>query len=374
MYKRLPSIFVVATLIAVPSYGQVVTDSFPFDVPTNPRAVAMGESLVGLPAEPTALMTNPAGLAGLRGAGLSYARRSVNWLTGLEDFAYHGLNAYLGVPFGALAFQYNRYTMGEVPVSNPSSPLDVGRERVYEHSIALGFGTELAQNFSAGVAAKLFDVVHSVVVAAPQANIDFSTTPALLFDVGVQYTLPVALGDSSLRNGVTAGASLQNFGTMFKTKYSFAQNEVSSELPRYLRLGVAVHMRLLPRTEGGLQTAALALTAEYRRLLNGPNYPDSERDQWGFGAECTMFEIFSLRAGSTIRPYTSIYGEKGRLMARCGVGVRVPLERVGVAAPLAVSCNYAVIPIDRFPNLYMVGNVDNLSTFSFGIEYTKGLW
>ena len=360
---------------AAESHAQVVqANVWPFDVPTDPRTVAMGESFVALPGEPTALMSNPAGLVGLQGIGLSYAQRSLNWLKGLEDFKYHSWNAYLGVPFGVFAMQYNRYTMGEVDVSTTSSPQGVGRERIYEHSFAVGFGTELAENFSAGVAAKLFDVVHSVVNWTGPTAFDFSTTPAFLLDLGAQYTVPVFLGDSSMQTGVTWGVSLQNFGTNFKTKYSLTENEATAQLPRYLRIGVAFHIRLLPRTAGALQLASLAVTAEYRNLLNGSDYPDSEREHWGFGAECTMFEIFSVRVGGVIRPYSSIYGEKGRLMARSGVGLRVPLAKLGVAAPLAVSCGYALIPINRYPNGFMTGNVDNLSTFSVGLEYTETPW
>jgi hypothetical protein len=74
-----------------------------------------------------------------------------------------------------------------------------------------------------------------------------------------------------------------------------------------------------------------------------------------------------------IRPYSNIYSKSGVFMPRGGIGVRLPLEMLGAPAPIAVSCSYAAIPIDRYPNSFMIGNVNYLSAFSVGLEYTKGL-
>lgn len=340
----------------------------PLDVPTNPRSVAMGESFVALPGDPTALMSNPAGLAGLHGMGISYSQRSMNWMSGLEDYRYHGANAYYAAPFGVFGIEYNRLSMGEFTYSIPSSPMGVGTLQVYEHSIVVGFGAELMEGFSAGIATKYLDIVYTVTGGKSQSSPAYAVTPAYLFDAGAQYSVPILPGDSSIQHLITTGISVQNIGTELKSSSS-TETESSSETPRYLRLGFSYRLTMLPQGPEGLRPVAMVLTAEYRRVINGSTYQDSRRDYWGCGVEFTLFEVASVRMGGVVLPYTSIYGDKGCFKLRGGFGVHVPLARLGVSAPLVLSGNYALIPINRYPNSFMSGNTDNLSTFSVELEY-----
>jgi len=350
----------------------ISANTSPLGVPTSPRSVAMGESFVALHGNPTALMSNPAGLAGLAGIGLSYAQRSLNWTRGLEDFKYHSGNGYVEAPFGVFGIQYNRLSMGEFAISTPESPDGIGRERVYQHAIMVGFGTKVSENLSAGLAAKYYDIVNTVISNSTPYEAGFSTTPAYLFDAGAQYTVPVFPDDSVLQNAVTAGISLQNIGTKLKSSSSLSsiEYESSAEAPRYLRVGFSLQLKVMPRRTDGLEPAVMVLTGEYRRMLDGSIYGDAERDYWGFGVEFALFEVVSVRMGGVINPFTSIYGAKGKFMTRGGIGVQLPLAELGVPVPLSVSGGYALIPIDRYPNSYMMSSTDNLSAFSIGLEYT----
>src|SRR5271169_5671697 len=60
------------------AFSQGGADGYPFDTPSDPRGLAMGGSSVAIPSNPSALMYNPAGLAGLSGVHVSYAQRNLS--------------------------------------------------------------------------------------------------------------------------------------------------------------------------------------------------------------------------------------------------------------------------------------------------------
>jgi hypothetical protein len=359
--------FAVLALLAEVGYAQLSAYTSPLDVPTDPRCVAMGESFVALPENPTALMSNPAGLAGLIGGGASYAQRSMDWMRGLESFKYHGANAYVALPFGVFGIQYGRLNTGEMIVRTASSPEGIGRVKSYIHDFGIGFGTKIWGNLAVGVAAKFFDMVWNSTGPNVPGWTDLSSNPAYLFDAGAMYSIADEMHDSTVQGAFAVGIAVQNAGTEFKLKYSTEVEASDYNVPRYLRVGFAYTLRILSRQQNGLQPLALALTGEYRRPLR-PN-----QDTWGFGLECTLFECISARAGGVMMPFTSIYGEQGNVMFRGGAGLHIPLPRMGLRIPLVVSANYALIPINRFPNAYMVGDKSSLSAFSFEVQYTEDL-
>jgi hypothetical protein len=337
------------------------------DVSTSARSVAMGESFVAVPGEPTALMSNPAGLAALEGIGFSYSQRSFDWMSGLDDYKYHGANIHVAAPFGVFGIEYNRFSMGEYPITSASSPDGIGTVEIYSHSVAVGFGMHLTSQLSAGIAAKYFDIVYSTSV--PVYYLTTNITPAYLADAGFQYTVPIPTTDSALVHAFTAGIAVQNIGTDMKFTNATESASVAEEMPRYLRLGAAYQLDLLAQNPQNLRPVSLLFSAEYRRILNEAGGIYAARDFWGFGAECTAMEIVSLRIGAVIMPFTSIYGEKGKLMFRVGLGLHLPLVKIGLPIPLVVSGGYANIPIENRPNNYMQGNTNSLSAFSVGVDY-----
>jgi hypothetical protein len=339
----------------------------PLDVATSSRSIAMGEALAAVPKEPMALMSNPAGLAGLDGIGVSYSQRSINWMSGLEDFRFHGASAFIALPFGVFGIQYNRFSMGEVAISTPSSPQGYGTATMYAHSIAAGFGVHLTGNLSAGVTAKHFDIIYDV--SAPTTSFETDFTPAYLVDGGIQYSIPIRTADSAAIHTLTGGLAIQNLGTNLRMSNLTESGSSSEQMPRYLRVGASYGLDILPGDPEGLHPVSLLFTAEYRTILNEAGGMYNDRSFWGFGAECTALEIISLRLGGVVMPYTSIYGEKGKLMFRTGMGLRLPLATLGVPAPLVLSGEFAIIPIDSHPNNFMWGFTSSLSAFTVGLEY-----
>jgi hypothetical protein len=59
-------------------------------------------------------------------------------------------------------------------------------------------------------------------------------------------------------------------------------------------------------------------------------------------------------------------------MWRVGVGVRLPLEQLGVPLPFVVSGGYARITIDPPRSYYAVEREDHFSVFSIELEYRPG--
>src|SRR5271169_4954695 len=115
MKFRLLAFSCMIVLMTESAYSQLGGGGYPFDTPADPRSVAMGESFVALPSDPAALMYNPAGLAGLTGMNVSYYRKSLEWF--LKGWSVSSINAAVGTSFGAFAAQYNRKSMGTIPIT-----------------------------------------------------------------------------------------------------------------------------------------------------------------------------------------------------------------------------------------------------------------
>src|SRR5271169_1411852 len=115
MNPKLLAIPSLVASIAQFAFSQAGPEGYPFDTPADPRSVAMGESFVALPSDPAALMYNPAGLAGLTGLNVSYSRKSMDWF--LKGWSVSSINAAVGTSFGAFAAQYNRKSMGTIPIT-----------------------------------------------------------------------------------------------------------------------------------------------------------------------------------------------------------------------------------------------------------------
>jgi hypothetical protein len=164
-------------------------------------------------------MSNPAGLAGIHGAGLSYAQRTIDWLGYLESYRYHGANAYAESPIGVFGIQYNHFTEGEFTVvrysSSPAGYVS-GRASAYDHTIAVGFGRNIVKGLDAGITAKYHDFVFSWVGNVPKGVSIPSTTPAWLFDaVGCYTSFPMPV---RYLHGLAVGTSIQNIGTKLKSE------------------------------------------------------------------------------------------------------------------------------------------------------------
>ena len=371
------------SIAAIPQLvcSQVTTYQYPFDVPTDPRSVAMGESFVAVRGNAAALEENPAGLAALTGLRTSYGHRTMDWISFFADFNYHAFSISAETPLGVFAASYARFTEGTQQVSSFPTAADPvmhqGEIESYQHAVVLGFGTSIMNRLEAGIEAKYFDDMHLVTGLPAGVSPVPSTTPAYLFDVGLLYTVSGISDQVGSADALTFGASVQNIGTKLiysGTSYSL-QQAYAQPLPSYFRLGVSYSYTMLPNGIHRLSPFQALITAEYRNTLNLDSQQDQGRAFWGSGLECTLFEVISLRGGGVVMPFTSVYGRREKVAYRYGAEIHFPLEKLGIPAPLIVSAGYSAIPLVKL-DVSSVFPMDRVTfdVFSFEVRSTVGLW
>jgi hypothetical protein len=358
-----PAIF----LLSASARSQGGVEGYPFGIPADPRSVAMGESFVALPSNPAALLYNPAGLAGLNGVYLSYSRRALNVVPLIDEYMLHSVNGTLAVPFGVFAVQYNEKFLGTFLVATAANPDGIGTEETfYSYNVAVGFGTTLSERLDIGVAAKYYHFAGS------------SSAADYLFDAGLIYTLPPFHKQSAVHDSLCIGLSVQNIHVQGETSIITPRGTypVQENRPEYFRAGISFALRTVPREESDLTTVAVAVTGEYRNLLNQPSTAYEGRSYWGIGVEAGLFEILTLRAGVYTQPFTGFDGERDRPAYRYGAGLNLPLRKLGAGIPLLVSINYAVQPLNQIVNSALAGFTEksSLPAFSLDLHYAANLW
>jgi hypothetical protein len=311
--------------LSASAHSQGGLDGYPFDVPADSRSFAMGESFSALPANPSALIFNPAGLAGLTGLRVSYSQRS---LATNNEQTLRSFNAAIGTPIGTFAAQYNRdsYIFPTVVSGEGGQPVMDS----YDYDIAMGYAVGLGRGFSAGVAAKYYDEEGTAST--------FPTMPAGLFDVGFTYTFRRFHSQVTVEDSITIGMSYQNIGHTWSRFYTGANiTELYYRgIPQYLRAGLSYALRVVPRREGEVSPLQAVVSAEYR---SGPSagWPDVG----GIGMECTIEEFISVRTGAVFMD-----GDNDTHF-RYGLGLRLPFRGLGVD----LLVHYAVIPWYSFSAL-----------------------
>ena len=374
----IPALVLLGTVqCAHAQYGPL---TYPFESPADPRSVAMGISFVALPADPAALLYNPAGLAGLRGTEVSYAHRRLDLAS--DGWSIYSVNATVATSFGVFAAQYNREYTGPMSVTTPSYPDGNGSVMsIYAHDLAIGFALDVARGLSLGVAAKYYDYVESIFGPLNGAPPPWTSTPAYLVDFGLTYTLPKLHAQSVIEDSITVGLSFQNIGSQWNVTYHYdpallfsTPTSLSTQLPEFFRIGLSYAMKVRPAVEGNLSPFAAVVSGEFRTLMDPHNThysPETGLSYGGFGLECTIFEILSLRAGVTYKPYSDFESDKNSPSFRYGAGVRFPGRDIGVNIPLSVSLDYTLVPLS-WPGIleYPRASIGTARTFSFGLQYS----
>ena len=327
MKHKLPAIACLVLGVARCALSQEGLYGFPFIVPADPRSFAMGESFSALPANPSALLYNPAGLAGLSGIRVSYSQRS---LAGEYHGTLRSFNAVVGTPAGVFAAQYNRDYYGILPmIVTDNGPLPV---EAYDFDIGIGYALGLGRGFSIGGAAKYYD--SRGLTPGPSTGYSLSTTsmPARLFDIGLTYTLRRFHSQVTLEDSLTLGMSYQNIGTGGSRTYPgvyIPELDMQVGMPQFFRAGLSYTLRVVPRATGDVSPFEAVFSGEYRS-----SQTTGGKDGAGLGMEFTIDEIVSLRAGELIVSGAS----DGHI--RYGGGVRLPFRSLG----FDIALQGAVIP------------------------------
>jgi len=318
--------------------------------PSDSRSVAMGESFVAVPGSPAALMYNPACLAHLEGASLSYSHRRFYYP---DDSKYLSFSGSVQTPVAVIGFLYNEFQNGPIFGQTIGEQVRIDAD---DHTVALGAAHSFDNGVSVGIALKTFDYY----IAIPfnyyvDPGSDFEAR-AFLFDFGCLYIPGSLLSQDGISDEFNVGFSFQNFGTqidLFGT---------SIQPPRYLRTGISYSIAILPKRTGDLTPFRALVTAEYRNRLNPYQGNEDDRDFWGFGLEVTAIDIFSVQLGGYVSPTGFLYGDRGEPALRYGFGLNIPF-----ALPLSIKLHYVAIPT---PSDY----IETMEGFSVEVRYASEIF
>lgn len=325
------------------------------NVQTSARGIALGEGLVALPQDESALMYNPASLAGIEGVQFSWSYRPQdhhrNYRDGfsLRPFT-HSFSLNIGTPFLTIGIMYNRVNLvkGKLPTLEPEGVFPEQNQ-----TVAAGIAYLFPCSLSLGATIKL--VKH--------LDTEFQYTPtATLYDIGALYTASGFVKTDGKSDRFSVGLALQNLGA--NTRYSYANPTTfnySIQEPRYLRVGLSYEYFTLLRDERRLTPFGALVVAEYRRIVNDVASSDS-RDFSGAGLEARIYEMVSLRLG-----FYNFHSEYSDAATRYGADVHAPLQKLGIDVPIEFSFEYSALCLPT-------GKRDLPYVLSAGVAYTTPLF
>jgi hypothetical protein len=215
---------------------RTITTAVPIlTVSPDARAAALGDAGVATSPDGNSLHWNPAKLGFITnkfGASLSYSP----WLTklGINDMALSYLTGYYKVSDrGTFSGALRYFDLGDIQFTD-----DNGRElnnfNPKEYTVDVGYGQQLSENLSLGVAARF---IHSNLSAGVT---DSKPGNSASLDVGVYYTRDLTLGGREYN--LSLGGNLSNIGA----KIAYTNADRKDFIPTNLRLGTAFTMNLDP--------------------------------------------------------------------------------------------------------------------------------
>ncbi|MCL4547038.1 MAG: PorV/PorQ family protein [Bacteroidetes bacterium] len=328
------------------------------DIAADASGIAMGESFVANPENHAAYFENPAAIAINTGMQIFYNYRSHNWMALAENMKYFSAGGCITTSIGNFGFAYNKFTTGDLTSYSDGAKItssDVNR------TFMLSYSNEILKNFSAGISAKLFNRSLNAI----GENYTITSTNAFLFDIGLLYQSAGFKSIGKTTDKISAGISLQNFGTDYKEEVNSFYNYIQ-KLPRFLRIGFAYQLNTIvgQRLQANVD---FLLTGEYQRLLNPGDSEQNDVNYWGAGIEATLLKIVSLRLGGVASPENSILWDKGKFNLRYGIGLNFPLAVLGFGHPVTIKFDYAVMPINQTSF-----DKSQKSLYAFGVSLVYG--
>jgi hypothetical protein len=354
-----------AVLVFISSflYGQDIYTSTTFkgtslDLVTDVASIGMGESFVANAGGSFAYFENPAALPTDEGTHLFYNYRSQNWAKIVENSRFESAGMSWRFNWGILGFGYSQYSSGTVTISDLGETMeDQNRTFILAYSLGILDGLHIGANV------KLFNRS----VSATGLDYHLKSNNSILFDAGALYETGL-FSHEKIKNKLSLGVSLQNFGTDYKEEITGLSGENDRRyLPRYLRAGFCYEMNLIVG-EKTRTNVDLLFTGEYRNLLNPGSAEMEDTDYWGFGIEATLFKIISLRLGGVSSPEYNVLFDRTKLNLRYGIGMNFPIAMVGLNYPLIIKFDFASIPINQTS---FEGAKSSLYGFGVSLIYTK---
>ncbi len=269
----------------------------------GPRPASMGESYVAIADDALAMHWNPAGLGFMKSKFYMTPMHSP-WLSDISNDIYYEYLGFAGhkKEWGTFAASLTYLTYGTI-LRTDETGNETGEMHPYEATLGLGFGTELAENLSVGIAVKyIYSALSKYGSGDEETRGVKGIGTSVAGDIGILYKVPdfnipfTEVGVSNLQ----LGANLSNLGP----NIAYIDEQQSDPLPRTFRFGFAYYA-----FDSDL-FGSLMVTSEWRKLLidwregdpdsldpsNGLIYEMKEA-QFGIGLEYTYLKILSLRGG-----------------------------------------------------------------------------
>lgn len=331
----LVSVALTLSLFTPTSFSQdkLAQTGFEFlSVGTDARATGMGEAFTTIEGSSTALLYNPAGIAGIN-TFMDLSMNRLNWiadikyLSGTAAFApYEGKYGVVGV--SVMTIDYGTFNFTRV-AANDQGYVDIdGWPKPSAYVVGLGYGKALSNQFSVGGQLKYVSqslgksyvpVYRTTTDASGQTKTDTTlvernyTLGTLAFDFGTIYKT----GLKSLAFGV----SINNFSR--EVKYE----RESFQLPLSFKIGISMNVMDFVPNLGEDHSFYVSIDAVH---------PRSYAEFLNIGGEYVFSNTVALRVG-----YVTHHPDYG---LTAGLGVR----KFGVAVDYSYMPNKVFSDIQRF--------------------------
>jgi hypothetical protein len=310
----------------------------------NARAEAMGRGNGAVPGGSFQTYYNAAASSFTEGANAAYTKVDPAYIMAENWFYYNYGASYNTEKYGALAFNYLRYTYGTYKYNDPYEVGEQSFEPVNE-IFSINYSYKLKCGLALGVNANFFQFEM-----AP--NADGNT---FFFDLGVLKKF--AISEGLYKQNAYAGISYNNLlnqkaetevsgYNQYEGAYSYT---ITDYLPSTLRVSGAYEIKYDP--EGwALMPASLIASAEYQDMLNSKYYTMIK-----FGAELTLFEIFKTRCGFYTEGHNDLGNSENtdRLNEfTYGFGLSFPVYKLAPSVPLEINADYVNLKNPVYNKVY----------------------
>jgi hypothetical protein len=363
MMIRAFSIILSLSLCGV-AQAQIASQSAPVTVfgathgVISARSSALGEAMSAAYGDPTAWNSNPAVVAVAAGIGAHYltAHRSHEVSSYSTDWS--GAGVWIATPVVNAALHFVRNDLGNFKQTFTSG--DTGTDfTAYNEAITLTLARRITGPISIGVNIKYLS--DKTIAILPTDGIEEAKASGLYADIGATAAIAGLLTGGPLRDSAYAGLAVQDLGGTLT--YNDLQQSVT--LGQWIRVGGAYS---IAAGDSAATTFRGTLSGEYSRLLNG----DSRQNKpyVGVGIEGTLFELASLRVGARFYPSNPVLANESTSSTTFGIGVNLPLSRIGLDIPLAVGADFTKLP--EMHNDIPDDKGEN--AFEFRVAYTGALF
>jgi hypothetical protein len=331
---------------------------------TEPRTIALGDSVAASAGETSAWSINPATLADVDEIGATYSYRN-SWYT-FTDQGYYAAGIWMGTSIGTFALHYNRYDQGEWQ-STFATGANGSAFRMLDYTIAASYATDILSPLSIAATAKMFTASIELTSDNPAT----SNAQGVYVDLGVLFSASDILASDANHDSLHAGIAVRNIGgdllmPSIPDRSSPLLNQWQP-IGHMLDAGIEYDLPMLQRDDKTLLRSRILFGLQV--LLNDRNNltgtESGMRANGSAGLEALVYDILALRLGTVIQPVDNVYGDAGQPTFRYGFGINLPLSRIGLDIPLTVGSDYV--------RVVMRETLADLEAFGVHVAYTAPL-